>query len=104
VTPTAPLQILSDTDVAGICSHLPAIMAESCIAYIETGREPGSFLSLIIQNDFVHAAGCADHINQGILLAYCSVLYNYFPSPSWGSKEKMKLWMETRRCPVANPE
>jgi hypothetical protein len=90
-------KILTAADAYHIYENIPEHMAESVIAYIETGRPMGSFLELIICNDFVHAAAHADEQNQQCLLGYCRILYMQFPAGSWGSKELMNEWMAARR-------
>jgi len=78
---------------AGI-NIIPYHMHDGVRRYIKDGIEPGDFLSLILKNDFVHAAGQADHINKYALLEWATFLYLYAPAPCWGSEQKMKEWMK----------
>ena len=52
----------------------------------------GSFLTHILENDFVTAIGYADMNNQHLLAQYATVLHNYFPRAAFGSNEKIKEW------------
>jgi hypothetical protein len=62
--------------------------------YIEQGVAPGSFLSAILCNDFMAAAGRADDINQRALFAYCYFLYNEAPAGCHSSESNFKHWLE----------
>ena len=64
--------------------------------YIEKGIIPGRFLQAVISNDLVRALGQADSINRERMSDYGSFLYNEVPMPSWGSKEKMLKWSESK--------
>lgn len=73
--------------------HLPEHMQNSMRLYIEHGVDPGDFLRLIICNDFAHAAGRADFVNQHSLLDYCMFLVNDMPMQAWGSNDKYNAWI-----------
>lgn len=64
-------------------SYLPEHMREPARDWIEKGWEPGSFLTLILKNDFVHAASKADHLNQEKLFDWARWLWN-LPQVMWG--------------------
>ena len=86
-------------------SILPEHMQGGMQRYIEQGINPGDFLSLILCNDFVHAAGQADGINQFRLFDYAKFLYLEAPMVCWGSKEKVDKWIaahEERRKNESN--
>lgn len=61
--------------------------------YIEQGIPPGGFLSAVICNDLKDACGRADHESRFMLFDLVSWLYNYAPSPCWGSPEKFKAYL-----------
>jgi hypothetical protein len=73
-------------------SILPSHMREGAKRYIEEGIFPGSFLTHIFENDFVHAAATADPINQQSLYNYAEFLYTQAPSACWGSASRMQEW------------
>ena len=77
----------------GITYIIPEGCRSGLELYISDGIFPGGFLSAIIENDFVRAAGAADVDNMANLPAYANFLYNYAPSPCWGSPEKMAVWI-----------
>ena len=74
----------------------PESVAESLVAYIETGRPTGDFLHAVLTNNLREAFGRADIINRFALFDIVSALYNYAPADCWGSKEKVAAWYEAR--------
>jgi hypothetical protein len=72
---------------------IPKYMWSGIDLYLEHGIKPGHFLSAVICNDMSTAVGYADDTNIRNLPAYSNFFYNYAPSTSWGSKEKMEKWM-----------
>ena len=77
--------------------YIPDYMMDGLKRYIEQGIEPGSFLTAVLCNDLNGAVGRADDQNVKNLPAYIGYLYNEAPSPCWGSPEKVKAWMKTKR-------
>lgn len=73
---------------------IPEHMHGGLKRYIENGIEPGSFLMAVLENNLKEAFGCADHINAQKIGDYVRYLYNYSPSPCWGSPEKVAQWIE----------
>jgi len=73
---------------------IPEYMREGLIKYIEDGVEPGSFLLAVLENDLSNAVGRADHNNMKNIPAYAYFLYNFAPHICWGSKEKVRKWLE----------
>lgn len=78
--------------------YIPERMMEDIDAYIMLGHWPCRFLEAVIQNDFVEICKQADDENLRNLPAYAHYLYNEVNSTCWGSKEKMKIWIESRRA------
>ena len=76
-----------------IYSKIPEHMRESVKDYIENGVPLGDFLQKIFENDFMGAAGKADHLNKKHLYAYAMLLYNA-PMGCWGSKERVDAWVK----------
>lgn len=77
--------------------QIPDYMREGINRYIEHGIEPGSFLTAVIQNDFVNAVAQADDNNIRNLPAYANYFYNHAPSQCWGSAEVMNEWIGLKR-------
>ncbi len=71
--------------------------------YISDGLHPGGFLSAILENDFVRAAGAADAENMANLPAYANYLYNHIPGNAWGSPTIVQDWMDMRRSMKGDP-
>lgn len=62
------------------------------IRYVLHGDQVGDFLSAVISNELVEAAGRADAENIVILHVYAAFLHNVAPGASWGSREAMRSW------------
>jgi len=75
-------------------SKLPEHMQDGMRLYIERGIEGGSFMTAVLCNDLMGAAGKADHINRECLFDYCNFLYNEAPTSCHGSREKVEAWIE----------
>jgi len=75
-------------------SMLPEHMRDSVELYIEDGVRPGSFLTAILENNFVEAAAHADETNMYNLYNWAKFLYWEAPSECWGSPEKISRWIE----------
>tara|TARA_R110000822_G_scaffold113041_1_gene244112 strand:- start:1887 stop:2204 length:318 start_codon:yes stop_codon:yes gene_type:complete len=69
-------------------------MAKAMQLYLEEGYAPGHFLTAVLTNDFVGAVGHADRENLSLLREWAMYLYNEIPSKAWGSKEKLKAYIE----------
>ena len=72
---------------------LPEHMREGTRAYIETGREPGDFLTAIMANDFLEAVGQADVHNGMALTQWAHFIYVQAPHQCHGSKAKVEQWV-----------
>lgn len=77
-------------------SPLPDYMRDGMRLYLEHGIEPGSFLTAVLSNDLMAAAGAADSKNRHLLFGYAQWLYNHAPHGSFGSRESVKAWIEAR--------
>lgn len=61
------------------------------------GKHPypfGSFVTALLANDLVGAAGAADSQNRGLLAEYAEYIYNRLPRTMWGSYEIVRLQIE----------
>lgn len=81
-------------DFVDYSAMVPLGLAEGLEAYIEEGQEPGGFLYAVLTNDLFEAVGRADRVNRLALTAIVEWVYNEAPSTCWGSKERVKAWME----------
>ena len=77
--------------------RLPEHMREAARAYVEHGRPPGDFLTAVLCNNLVEAAGRADEENQRALFAWAGWLHNEVPMDAWGSPEKVREWIAQHR-------
>ena len=66
--------------------------------YIDSGIQPGDFLTAIICNDLKVAVDRADTENMGNLPAYVAYFTNHAPMNCWGSKANMTSWIKTKRA------
>lgn len=75
---------------------IPPHMIPGLLEYLIDGVPPGSFLRAILENNFVHAAIRAEHINQHALFNYAHFLYAHAPVSAWGSPTIVRDWMAER--------
>lgn len=74
--------------------RIPGHMAYGLAYYIEYGQEQGHFLTAVLEGSIVRACYHADGSNLWVLPVYAAYLYNHAPLGCWGSKEKVKKWIE----------
>jgi len=79
----------------------PDSVAESLVAYIESGRPTGDFLNAVLTNNLSESFGRADDRNREVLFDIVTALYNYAPANCWGSEEKVAAWYEARAKELA---
>lgn len=75
--------------------YIPARMMGGLQRYIQKGIPPGDFLTAVLSNDLSEAVARADDENVMNLPAYVAYLYNEAPGLCHGSREKMKIWIES---------
>ncbi len=75
--------------------RIPEHMRGGARRYVEQGILPGSFLTMILENDFVHAASRADDTNKLRLLDYAAWLMMDLPMAAWGSGETVRDWIRS---------
>jgi len=68
-------------------------MVDAVRRYIEKRIPPGDFLTAVICNDLAKAVRHADEANAKNLITWVRFFYNEIPAVAWGSKEKMKDWL-----------
>ena len=76
--------------------RIPYHMHASILAYFNERCPVGSFLTAVLSNDFMEAAGRADETNVKCLHVYAAFLYNYAPGNSYGSPENVRNWLAQR--------
>ena len=74
---------------------IPDYMADGVADYLLHGVEPGGFLTSVLSNDFMGAAGRADRMNAAALASWARLIYNEFPGSSHGSPSKVTKWLES---------
>ena len=72
---------------------IPSHMHGGVKRYVLNGVPPGNFLRLLLENDFMAAAGHADEENQRALWNWAVFLYNHVPGICRGSPERVVEWM-----------
>jgi hypothetical protein len=78
---------------------IPEHMMAGLLRYIEHGVYPGDFLTAVLENDLKEAVGRADDANLQCLPAYVGYLYNEAPGLCWGTPERVRNWVGTKRVP-----
>ncbi len=74
---------------------VPSHMHAAICSWIENPVHPvllGSFLRALLTNDLKGAILNGDEQNVAALQRWVEYLYNYAPSPCWGSDEKVSAW------------
>ena len=69
-------------------------MAPGLALWVTDGVPPGSFLAAVLCNDLMSAIKNADAHNQGRLLDWGRVLYDYVPRGCYGSAQKYSNWID----------
>ncbi len=72
--------------------RVPEHLRFGLLRYLDTGLQPGAFLCAVISNDLHAAVSLADPAAFAGLRELTSFLYNYCPSPCWGSKAALDGW------------
>jgi hypothetical protein len=62
--------------------------------YLNHGIMPGGFLTAVLENNLKEAFGRADNENSENMKNIVGYCYNEIPSAAWGSREKIKEWIE----------
>lgn len=64
--------------------------------YVEKKIPTGGFLEAVLSNDLCDAIGRADAENARQLKEIVVYIYNEIPSTCWGSREKVKKWLNSK--------
>lgn len=63
--------------------------------YVQNRWKAGGFINAILENDLVETMNRAhDEETRNAIPAILMYIYNELPGTSWGSKSKVKLWLE----------
>ena len=62
--------------------------------YVERGVPMGDFLTAVFANDLCDSFGRADEENQEALGHIAAWVWNRAPKSCWGSRDKVKAWIE----------
>ena len=73
--------------------YIPSHMIEGINRYVLDRCPTGDFLTAVFRGDWVEALGRADRQNFANIQAYGDLLYNHVPVAAWGSKKKVKDWL-----------
>ena len=73
---------------------LPQSLRSGMRRYIEDGVIPGGFLVAVLSDGLSDAMGRADEENRKRLYDIVSFVYNEAPGDCWGSRAKVKAWVE----------
>lgn len=73
---------------------IPEYCQSGARKYILYGQPNGGFLTSVFENDLQRAATKADPVNILHLADYARLMYNA-PHDCWGSKEKVKAWIQS---------
>jgi len=76
---------------------IPEHMQKLLALYLAEGYLTDRFLESVLKNDLRTACITADENNLTILYEYIRFLWNYAPSDSWGSKEVVDRWTDSKR-------
>ena len=79
-------------------SVIPQNAIESLNLYVDKHIQPGGFLTAVLENDLTAAVATADLHNIAIIPTYVSYIYNNLPKNCWGSKEKVKEWLNNKEA------
>lgn len=74
--------------------RVPEHTLHDLIAYRDKGVPPGDFLSQVLTNNFIGAFKSGDDLNIANMYAIACYLYNSMPIDSWGSAEKVTMWLK----------
>lgn len=74
---------------------IPDYMIAGLRRYIEYHSGVGHFLTAILENNLKEAVFHADGTNIDLLPNYVRYLHQEAPSQCWGSKERVKDWLDS---------
>jgi hypothetical protein len=75
---------------AGVPEHL----RDGLALYLAHGVMPGDFLSAVLVNDLAEAVSRSDEDSFQALSPLMRFLFNHAPAASWGSLDKVSVWVK----------
>lgn len=76
-------------------TFVPEHLRGGIVRFIEQGIDPGNGLRHILENGLLsEIIPYLDEISEGHLGSIYRFLYNGVGSPAWGSRDKVKAWIE----------
>jgi hypothetical protein len=88
---------LFDADeVARHCPACPVNLIPGLERYVNQRIETGTFLRAVLENDLATALRHADDDSIENMRVIVGVVYNHVPSIAWGSKAKVRAWLERK--------
>ena len=72
---------------------IPSHMHDGITLYVLNGIPPGGGLRLLLENDFMGAAGRMDEENKQAFWNWAAFLYDYVPGSCKGSPEYVAKWL-----------
>lgn len=67
---------------------------DSLDLYAKHGCPTGGFLAAVLSNDLKDACARADSDNRHAIFDIVSYIYNNLPSGCWGSRERVRAWID----------
>ena len=64
--------------------------------YVNNGLQPGGFVTAVLTNDLTSAVMLADSNNLENLPHIVAYIYDSVPSNCWGSKDRVRAWVEKK--------
>jgi len=77
---------------------VPGYMQDALVSYFNDHQSTGHFLTAVLENDLMGAMNHADSTNKKAIPAYAMWLYNHADVGAFGSKEKVKAWLENKEA------
>lgn len=71
---------------------IPPHSHRALVLWIEEGQMGGGFIAAVLSNDLRLSCERADNENLHALTRIVRWIYNYAPSPCWGSPEAVAAW------------
>ena len=75
---------------------IPPHMVGAILNYFNEKCPSGGFLRAVLENDLMEAVRRADGTNIDILYVYVAFLHHCCPYDTYGSKEIVKAWLDSR--------
>lgn len=88
------MEILHQTIPENLVNSISYDTLYTVKVYVEQGVQTGGFLEAVLSNNLSESIARADHQSLKDLKSTLQLIYNYTPASCWGSKEKVKEWLD----------